>query len=219
MTGEYLVFKKKDAAMRYIEANPGCGLRLFNEDYDETAGAKRQILSTADVIYSKIFTKAGSLRKGDHNRYEYLDEKCKFGIDADLMTQGSLYTPDFDCRPKLREFMQKVNNQMDEVFSIKLTSRDWIILRSDYKHPTPKLDGLGSHTVVFDLPYEGNYVIHGQHVTMTDQVPEAARNDESIEVADFHVPPEWIGGSRPVVDMLLGGYFYHTADGIQLWED
>ncbi|CAK0768986.1 hypothetical protein CVIRNUC_003620 [Coccomyxa viridis] len=148
MTGEYLVFKKKDAAMRYIEANPGCGLRLFNEDYDETAGAKRQILSTADVIYSKIFTKSGSLRKGDHNRYEYLDEKCKFGIDADLMTQGSLYTPDFDCRPKLREFMQKVNTQMDEVFSIKLTSRDWIILRSDYKHPTPKKQGKHSYHLI-----------------------------------------------------------------------
>ena len=55
MTGEYLVFKKKDAAMRYIEANPGCGLRLFNEDYDETAGQSvrscpRQMSSTARFL-------------------------------------------------------------------------------------------------------------------------------------------------------------------------
>jgi hypothetical protein len=148
MMTQYLVFKKKDAAMHYLETNPGCGLRLFNEDYDETAGAKRQILSTADAIYSKCFTKSGSLRKGDHNQYEYLDQNCKFGIDADLMTRGSLYTPDFDCRPKLREFMQKVNTQMDEVFSIKLTSRDWIILRSDYKHPTPKKEGKHSYHLI-----------------------------------------------------------------------
>ena len=97
--------------------------------------------------------------------------------------------------------------------------REDVRSKDPFNRPWHKLDGLGSHTVVFDLPYEGNYVIHGQHVTMTDQVPEAARNDESIDVADFHVPPEWIGGSRPVVDMLLGGYFYHTADGVQLWED
>ena len=98
--------------------------------------------------------------------------------------------------------------------------REDVRSKDPYLHrPWHTLDGLGKHTVCFYLPYAGNSVLYGQHVTMTDQVPEAARADEMVEVTDFHVPPEWLGGSRPTVDMCLGGYFYHTADGVQLWLD
>ena len=91
-------------------------------------------------------------------------------------------------------------------------------LRPDSKnlHDWSVLDGLGPHTVLFQLPAPGDFVRRTNMVTMTDLIPESSLGKEKCE---FWVPGEWIKDGRGCVNLGSVSHFFKRGEVWELFDE